>query len=189
VKKLKEYKKILLLFLTFLKIGAFTFGGGYAMISVIRREVCEKRKWIDDGEILDMLAISESTPGPIAINSATFVGYRVGGVLGSAAATLGVILPSLVIITVIAFFLEKFSDYKIVKYAFFGIRAGVCALIVKAFVTMSKQCPKNVISYAFAAISFVAVTVFDISAVYIIIGGGILGLCISLLLKKEGKSK
>ena len=129
---MKTDNKYLKLFLTFFKIGACTFGGGYAMISVIQREAAEKNGWVTDDEIIDMLAISESTPGPIAINSATFVGYRVGGVFGSACATFGVVLPSLIIITLIAYFLRQFAEYKVVRYAFNGIRAGVAALVAKA---------------------------------------------------------
>ena len=132
-------KNILSLFLTFLKIGAFTFGGGYAMIPLIQKEVAEKKKWISDEDILDIIAIAESTPGPIAINSATFIGSKVAGVLGSAAATLGVVLPSFVIIAAISLVLAEFQDIKAVQYAFFGIRAGVLALIIKAFFTMFKQ--------------------------------------------------
>ena len=101
----KKSKKLLTLFLTFLKIGAFTFGGGYAMIPLIQREIVENKKWLSDDDILEIIAISESTPGPIAINSATFVGYRTCGVLGSVAATLGVVLPSFVIIFAISFVL------------------------------------------------------------------------------------
>ena len=130
--------KVLKLFLTFLKIGAFTFGGGYAMIPLIHREAAEKNNWVTDEEIIEMLAISESTPGPIAINSATFVGYKVAGFWGAAFATLRVIIPSLVIITVIAFFLRSFSEYKAVRYAFTGIRAGVAALVYG----LLSPCPK-----------------------------------------------
>ena len=98
----KEKSKILTLFLTFLKIGAFTFGGGYAMIPLIQREIVLRRRWITDDDILEITAIAESTPGPIAVNSATFVGYRVGGLPGAALSTVGVVLPSFVIITAMA---------------------------------------------------------------------------------------
>ena len=113
-------KPVFDLFLTFMKIGAFTFGGGYAMIPLIQREVCTNKKWLKDEDILDIIAIAESTPGPIAINAATFVGYRVAGFFGAFMATLGVVLPSFVIITAISFVLKAFGDLKVVKYAFTG---------------------------------------------------------------------
>lgn len=91
----EKLKKVFQLFITFIKIGAFTFGGGYAMVPLIQRETVEKKKWINDDDILEIVAIAESTPGPIAVNSATFVGYKTAGVLGAAAATIGVVLPSL----------------------------------------------------------------------------------------------
>ena len=107
----KEYfRRLWLLFVTFFKIGAFTFGGGYAMIPIIEKEMCEKHKWLKGEEILDIFAISESTPGPIAINSATFVGYRVAGVFGSMCATFGVVLPSFIIISLISLVLKEFSQ-------------------------------------------------------------------------------
>ena len=112
------------LFQTFFKIGAFTFGGGYAMIPLIQREVVEKRRWMEQGDILDIVAIAESTPGPIAINTATFVGYRVGGFVGAGCATLGVVLPSFVIIFALSFVLRQFQALKAVQYAFWASRQG-----------------------------------------------------------------
>ena len=125
-------KKIFELWWTFFKIGAFTFGGGYAMISLIQKETVENKKWITDDDILEIIAIAESTPGPIAINSATFVGFRVAGFWGSFFATLGMVMPSFVIISVLSRLVMQFSDIKAVQYAFFGIRAAVLALIIKA---------------------------------------------------------
>lgn len=187
---MKIENKYLKLFLTFFKIGACTFGGGYAMISVIRHEASEKTHWVTDDEIIDMLAISESTPGPIAINSATFVGYRVGGAAGSALATLGVVLPSLIIITLIAFFLRQFAEYKVVKYAFNGIRAGVVALVAKAFISMFQKAKKNVFSYVILSLSLLAVVFFDISALIIIAASAVMGILFFVLkTKKEGKAK
>ena len=112
------------LFLTFLKIGAFTFGGEYAMIPLVQRETVEKYGWITDDDLLDIVAIAESTPGPIAVNSATFVGYRVGGTAGALLASLGVILPSFTVILLVSFLLRRFGELRAVRYAFFGIRAG-----------------------------------------------------------------
>ena len=129
-------KRLWQLFLTFFKIGAFTFGGGYAMIPLIQREAVERRRWVSDEDILDIIAIAESTPGPIAINAATFVGYKTRGFWGAFCATFGVVLPSFVIITLISFVLQEFESLRAVKYAFFGIRAGVLALILKALWSM-----------------------------------------------------
>ena len=140
-------KKYIDLFITMLKIGLFTFGGGYAMIALLENEFVSHRKWIEKNEFLDMVAIAESTPGPIAINSATFVGYRVAGFWGAFFATFGVVLPSFVIILLISFVLREFQSIKAVQYAFNGIRAGVLALLIKALVGMYKKAPKNIVSY------------------------------------------
>lgn len=175
------------LFWTFFKIGAFTFGGGYAMISIIQKEAVEKKKWVSDDDILDVVAIAESTPGPIAINSSTFIGYKVMGVLGSAFATLGTVLPSFIIISIIAYFLNKFTSYAVVKYAFAGIRAGVLALIIKAFITMYKKSPKGAVSWTIMALSFVCVVFFDIHVIPVLIGCAIVGLVASLTGRREDK--
>ncbi len=188
----KKLKNAITLFLTFFKIGAFTFGGGYAMIPIIEKEMCEKHKWLKGEEILDIFAISESTPGPIAINSATFVGFRVAGVLGSFCATLGVVLPSFIIISVISLILGEFSSLEPVKYAFNGIRAGVLALVIKAFYSMYKKCPKNLFSYiimvgSFGASLFIDILGLDISVIYIIVSCAVIGLIYSLVQRKRGK--
>ena len=159
---MSKFSKALQLFLTFLKIGAFTFGGGYAMIPIIQKEIVEKRKWITDDDILEIIAIAESTPGPIAINSATFVGYRVAGFFGAFFATLGVVLPSFVIILAISFVLREFQHIKAVQYAFNGIRAGVLALLFKALVAMYKKAPKGLVSYIVIGCSFLITAFFDI---------------------------
>lgn len=184
-------KKILDLFRVFFKIGAFTFGGGYAMIPIIQKEVVDNKKWITDEDILNIVAIAESTPGPIAINSATFIGYKVAGVFGSVAATLGVVLPSFVVISIIAFFLGKFSEYKPVQYAFYGIRAGVLALVIKALITMYKKMPKTALAYGIAIFAFVAAVVFDVlefNIIYVILACAVIGL-ISSLFKIGGEEK
>ena len=173
------------LFLTFLKIGTFTFGGGYAMIPLITSETVMHHKWIEEKDILDIVAIAESTPGPIAVNAATFVGYRVGGVFGSFCATLGVVLPSFIIIYAISFILRQFQEFKGVQYAFQGIRAGVLALLINALVSMYKQAPKSIFSYIIMGASFIAVTVFDINVLLIIIACAVAGILSALLAKKE----
>lgn len=180
-------KKCWLVFLTFLRIGAFTFGGGYAMIPLIQRETVEKHKWISDDDILEIIAIAESTPGPIAINSATFVGYKVAGFWGSFCATFGVVLPSYVIISVISLVLQQFQDIQAVQYAFFGIRAGVLALILKSLWTMFKKCQKGVVPYLIVAISFIIAAFTDINVLFIIIGCAIFGLVTSLITERKEK--
>ena len=164
------------LFLTFLKIGAFTFGGGYAMIPLVQRETVEKYGWITDDDLLDIVAIAESTPGPIAVNSATFVGYRVGGTAGALLASLGVILPSFTVILLVSFLLRRFGELRAVRYAFFGIRAGVLALILHSLCKMLRDSRRDVFSLVVTALSFVAVAVFDVNALIVIPAAAVLGL-------------
>lgn len=183
----EKLKTCLTLFLTFLKIGAFTFGGGYAMIPIIEKEMVEKHKWIKSEDILDIFAIAESTPGPIAINSATFIGYKIGGVFGSFCATFGVVLPSFTIISIISLVLREFSDIKAVQYAFNGIRAGVLALIIKALVSMYKKAPKGLFSYILMGASFVLAAFTEINVIFVIIGCGLAGLFNSLILKRRAE--
>ena len=183
----EKLRTCLTLFLTFLKIGAFTFGGGYAMIPIIEKEMVEKHKWIKSEDILDIFAIAESTPGPIAINSATFIGYKIGGVFGSFCATFGVVLPSFVIISIISLVLREFSDIKAVQYAFNGIRAGVLALIIKALVSMYKKAPKGLFSYILMGASFILAAFTDINVIFVIIGCGLAGLINSLIIKRRVK--
>ena len=188
MKKQGKLYKIWLLFLTFFKIGAFTFGGGYAMIQLIQREVADKRKWITEDDILDIIAIAESTPGPIAINTATFVGFKTAGFFGAFASTFGVVLPSFVIITVIAYLLRNFSDYKGVRYAFFGVRAGVLALIIKGLVSMYKQVQKNLVSYVVMGAAFALVAFFNANVLLVIIGCAVFGLVTSIILGRRAKN-
>ena len=181
----KMLKKLFALFFTFMKIGAFTFGGGYAMIPLIQRETVEKWKWISDDDILEIIAIAESTPGPFAINSATFIGYRVAGFWGSFMATFGVILPSFVIITIISYVLNEFQHLKAVNYAFNGIRAGVLALIIKSLWSMYKKMPKKLVSYIIAVIAFVAVAFLNINVLIVIVSCAILGLITSTVFERR----
>ena len=176
----EKRSRALTLFLTFFKIGAFTFGGGYAMLPLIQREIVEKRKWITNDDILEVVAIAESTPGPIAVNSATFVGYRTGGFSGALLATLGVVLPSFAVILAISFVLREFESLKAVQYAFSGIRACVLALVLKALWSMYKQSPKNAVSYALMAIAFVLVAFLGADVLPVIIGCAAVGLIVTL---------
>lgn len=184
----EKLKKVFQLFITFIKIGAFTFGGGYAMVPLIQRETVEKKKWINDDDILEIVAIAESTPGPIAVNSATFVGYKTAGVLGAAAATIGVVLPSFTIIYFISFVIDKFENNTAVKYAFSGVRAGVLALIIKALWTMSKKSAKNIISFIITAFAFIFAAL-NINVIYIILACAVTGIVSSLIMSGREKKK
>ena len=188
---MSNFQKALKLFTTFFKIGAFTFGGGYAMIPLIQHEVTEKNKWITDEDILEIVAIAESTPGPIAINSATFVGYRVCGVLGSIAATLGMVIPSFLTMLCVFFVLHQFKDLPAVQYAFMGIRACVLALVIKALLSMYKKCAKTRVSYcviAFSLLTSVIVSKFiPINTFYIIIASAIFGLITYSIIRRRAQ--
>jgi chromate transporter len=178
-------KTLLSIFSVFFRIGAFTFGGGYAMIPLIQKEAVEKKKWITDDDILEIIAIAESTPGPIAINSATFVGYRVAGVLGALCGTVGVVLPSFVIILILSYVLREFQEIPVVQYAFTGIRAGVMALILKALWNMYKKAPKGVIPYCIMAGAFVLSAILDLNVLYVIIACALTGLISSLIMARR----
>ena len=182
-----KWKLLWQVFVTFFKIGAFTFGGGYAMIPLIQRETVENRKWVTEDDILEIIAIAESTPGPIAINSATFVGYRTCGVLGSAAATLGVVLPSFVLIFAISFVLRQFQELKAVQYAFHGIRAGVMALLCKALWGMYKKNKKNWASYIVMAGSFLLTGILDVSVLPVLAGCAVFGLVSAKIMERKAQ--
>ena len=171
--KLKLYWQ---LFLTFFKIGGFTFGGGHAMIPLIQREAVENKKWITDDDILEIIAIAESTPGPVAINSATFVGYRTAGFWGAVCATLGVVLPSFAIILTIAYLMDSFMEIKAVQYAFQGINVGVLALLFKALWNMYKKSPKSWASYVVMGGSFLLTAVLKVNMFLVIVLCAVFGL-------------
>lgn len=172
-------KKHLQLFLTMLKIGLFTFGGGYAMIALLENEFVAKRKWIEKDEFLDMVAIAESTPGPIAINAATYIGYKMIGVIGSLLATVAVCIPSFVIIYAISLFFDAFLSLTLVSYAFKGIQLCVIWLILSAGLKMLRQMKKtpfNVVILCAVITCMVAFSLLSIrfsTIFYILICGGI----------------
>lgn len=181
---------ILRLMLTFLKIGAFTFGGGYAMIALVEKDVVEKKKWLTEKEMIDLLAIAESTPGVIALNTATYVGQKVAGFFGALAASICVMLPSIVIIVLISGIIQQFGDNRYVRWAFLGIRAAVAALIFNAVLKMFKQVEKNVFSYILMAIALVlaALSVFNVIAldvVFILLGAAAVGLIYGIFRRKK----
>lgn len=190
---MERLKKALVLFVTFFKIGLFTFGGGYAMIALLEREFVEKRKWTEHDEFLNIIAVAESSPGPIAINCATYLGYKRSGFWGSLAATIGVVLPSLIIIYVISVFYEQFMALTLVQYAFRGIQACVAFLIFSAGIKMFKGLKHNVfnvVMFILSATAFLSFTFFAIkfSTIYYILIGGAIGLfvyLISFILEKK----
>lgn len=178
------------LFWTFFKIGLFTFGGGYAMISHINEEIVNKHKWITEEELLEIVAIAESTPGPIAINMATFVGYKQNKFFGSLFSTLGVILPSLIIIFTISLFLDNFLSNKYVQYAFEGIKCCVAFLILKAGLSLLKKSQKSIFSltttgFVIASMIVLELTSTSFSSIDLILIGALLGIIIHPLLSKE----
>ena len=178
-------KKYIDLFITMLKIGLFTFGGGYAMIALLENEFVSRRKWIEKNEFLDMVAITESTPGPIAINAATYIGYRVLRFRGSLIATVGVCIPSFAIIYVISLFFDKFLSLTIVANAFKGIRICVIYLIFSAGVKMLKgisKTPFNVITIiaVMSAMIITSILAVNFSTIYYILICGICGVVLYL---------
>ncbi len=181
---------MLTLFWTFFKIGLFTFGGGYAMIANIREIVVENKKWLTEDELLEITAVAESTPGPIAINLATYVGFKKRGFWGSVMATCGVVLPSLIIIFIISLFLDSFLANKYVAFAFKGIKCAVAFLIIKAGVVFFKKMPKKVLPYATFTVVFAAMLIFEVlsvkfSSIILILIGAVLGLAVY---PKSGKT-
>ena len=162
MKKDNYFIRLITLFLTFMKVGLFTFGGGYAMIPIIEEEVTKKRKWISEIEILDIIAISETTPGPIAVNTATYVGYKVAGIWGSIIATLGLTIPSFAIIFVISYFYKDFMQWKVIQAAFKGLKIGVILLLLNAVIKLSKNFKINLIGVILFVIALSASLVFSI---------------------------
>ncbi len=165
------------LFIAFMRIGGFTFGGGYAMLPMIQKEVVEKHSWATNDDIMDYFAVAQCTPGVIAVNTATFVGYKQKGILGGIAATLGVVFPSVVIISVIALFLRNFRDIVWVNYAFGGIKVCVCVLIFNAVLNLWKKNVKGARSITVIAVVLVIMILFDISPVFVVLGAALTGLC------------
>jgi len=176
------------LLLSFSYIGAFTFGGGYSMLPMFQRVLVEKNKWVTEDEVTDLFSISQCLPGIIAANTAVFVGYKVKGIIGGIVAALGVVLPSLVIIMLIAAFISNFADIEIVQKAFIGLRICVSVLIINAVYKLSKHA---IVDWA-AALIFVAVFVisvfFNVHVAFLILAAGICGIAISLIRKNIGTS-
>ncbi len=183
--KNSNFYKSLDLFKVFFKIGLFTFGGGYAMIPFIQKEIVEKNGWITDEEILDMFAIAEATPGVIAVNTATFVGYKISGFLGSLFATLGVVLPSVFIILLIAYFIKDFLSIKIIAYAFKGIRAGVIVLIIGAITKFSKNNDINIFNIIITITAFFISAFTNVNTILILLCSLIIGILYKVLTNRK----
>ena len=175
------------LFLTFSRVGGLTFGGGYAMLPILQKEVVEKRKWVSEAEVMDYYAIGQCMPGIIAVNTSLFIGNKVKGVLGSIAAGLGIVFPSLVIITVIAAFISNFANLPVVQYAFEGIRVCVFVLIINAILKLRKGAIIDWVTIGiFAAVCLLSIFT-DLNPIYMIIAAGLTGVVaneLKVVLKK-----
>ncbi len=174
-------KIILNLFITFFKIGAFTFGGGYAMIPIMEREIVENKKLIGDEEFTDMLALAQASPGPVAVNTSVFIGYKIRGLTGALSCLLGTVLPSFLIILIIAIFFNDFKNLAIVEEIFSGIRPAIAALILSSVVIMLKKGDNLTKRISIALIVAVLVSFLDISPVIIIIAGALISLIMNYL--------
>lgn len=181
------------LFFTFFKIGLFTFGGGYAMIALLEEEFIQRRRWLDKDEFLDMTAIAESTPGPVAINSATYLGYKLAGVPGAATATVAVCLPSFLIIYAISLFFEQFTQLTVIANAFKGIQVCVIYLIFSAGARMLQALDRSLFSSGvllsvFLAMTSLSLAGISVSSILLILLSGAAGVAAWLLgRRKEGK--
>ena len=189
---MNKLKSLFQIFISMMKIGVFTFGGGYAMISLLENEFVSRKKWIESDEFLDLVTIAESTPGPIAINCSTYIGYKREGILGAVFGTLGMCIPSFAIIFVISVFFDRFMEITWVASAFRGIQVCVIYLILSAGYRMFKKIKKNAFNLTVIFITFTAMVAFSLfavrfSTIFYILIFGVLGL--SIYLTKEFKSK
>lgn len=182
-------KELFKLFLTFAKVGCFTFGGGYAMLPLLQKEVVEKNGWASEEELMDYFAIGQCTPGVIAVNTSTFVGYKRKGIIGGIAATLGMVFPSLIIITIIAAFIRSFAELEIVSHALNGIKAGVCALILDAVIKLIKKSVIDKATLVLFASVFLIALLTDVSTVILIVLSGALGIVISRIKSRMDHGK
>ena len=182
-------KTLIQLFLIFARIGGFTFGGGYAMLPMLQKELVENKGWTTNEDLIDYYAIGQCTPGIIAVNVATFVGYKLKGVLGGIFATLGMITPSIIIVAIIAAFISGFQDYEVVQWAFSGIRAAVVALILSAMWKIAKKSLVDIFAVAIFLIVAVLSYCTDISPVIFVIAAGLCGLVLNMTGLKKAKEE
>lgn len=198
MKKQSYFYKCYLLFITFFQVGLFTFGGGYSMIPIIQKEVVEKKKWINSVELLDILAIAESTPGPIAVNTSTFVGYKVAGFLGALSALLGLMIPSFIILFVISSFYTDFLKFEIINKMFLGLKIGVIILLINAVFKLKKIIKFTKVGVILSVITltgmlldtFLNLNIPSISIIFIVLGLTI-GVITEIISsnKKKGENK
>ena len=181
-------KTLLELFITFMKIGSLTFGGGYAMLPVIQKEVVENKKWVTDEEIVEYYAIGQCTPGLIAVNTSTFVGNRIAGIAGGIIATIGFIFPAFIIICILAGLIENFADYTLVKDAFAGIRVCACVLIFNAVIKMWKTSVQDFFTFLIFGCVFILTVVFSLSPVILVLAAAVCGLAGGILMEKRKTS-
>lgn len=172
-------KKLLSLFLTFAKIGVMTFGGGLTMLPLLTKEIVEKKKWASEEQLLDYYAVGQCTPGIIAVNTATFIGYSQAGIAGGIFATVGMVTPSVLIIIAVAAALQQFMEYPVVASALMGIRAVVCALLSHTVITLAKKSLVDIVTAMIFIIGFVLCFVFDITPILVVIVGAIIGIAVN----------
>lgn len=172
-------KNLLSLFLTFAKIGVMTFGGGLTMLPLLTKEIVEKRKWASEEQLLDYYAVGQCTPGIIAVNTATFIGYSQAGIAGGIFATVGMVTPSVLIIIAVAAALQQFMEYPVVASALMGIRAVVCALLSHTVITLAKKSLVDIVTAMIFIIGFVLCFIFDITPILVVVVGAIIGIAVN----------
>ncbi|MDD5953059.1 MAG: chromate transporter [Oscillospiraceae bacterium] len=181
-------KEYFTLFLTFARIGAFTFGGGYAMLPLLQREVVEKKGWATEEELMDYYAIGQCTPGVIAVNTSTFIGFKQKGILGAIFATLGMITPSLIIILALAAFFNHFADLPIIQHAFNGIRVAVCATVVVSIYKLARKGIVDIVTVVLFLAAFCVMVFLHVSSIYIVVGAALIGI-LARILQRNLKAK
>ena len=194
MKEKKPLKNLIELFLTFLKLGLFAIGGGPTMLTLLQGELVEKKKWLSNDELMEMTAIAESTPGPIAINLATYLGYKQGGFFGALLSTLGIIITPFTLMFIISLFLEKFLSFEAVKYAFMGVKVGVVFLLLKVSFTLVKNLKKDwfgitILSVVTIAMVIITILAVKFSAIYFILLGAVLGILVYGIIPKKRRDK
>ncbi len=187
MKRTSMLKNLFLLFITFAKIGSLTFGGGLTMLPLLTKEIVVKKKWATEEELLDYYAVGQCTPGIIAVNTATFIGYYRAGVLGGIFATVGMVFPSIVIIIIVASVLQQFMEYQIVASALMGIRAVVCALLAHTVITLARKSLVDMVTVILFVVGLVLCFIFDVTPILIVLIGGISGVIIGKIKEVRGK--
>ena len=182
---MKIMKELIELFFVFAKIGLFTFGGGYAMLPMLQKELVESKKWLTEEEILNYFAIGQCTPGIIAVNVATFCGYKRAGLSGAIVSTIGIVCPSWIVITLIAGSISRFSDIVWIQRAMKGVYVAVAALLARAVFTFGKKIITDFVTAGIAAGAFLAMSVWNISGILIVLAAGIIGFCAQII--RNGK--